>query len=46
MFNKKKRLQKSFNNINKHIDGLTLSDQEKNNLQGLLNNIKIRTGVA
>lgn len=46
MFNKKKKLQKSFNNINKHIDGLTLSDQEKRNLKGLLLNVKIRTGVA
>lgn len=46
MFNKKKRLQKSFNNINKHIDSLTLSDDEKRNLKGLLRNVKIRTEVA
>ncbi|HEQ8383865.1 hypothetical protein Javan150_0009 [Streptococcus phage Javan150] len=46
MFNKKKKLQKSFNDINKRIDSLTLSDQEKRNLKGLLLNVKIRTGVA
>lgn len=46
MFNKKKKLQKSFNDINKHIDSLTLSEEEKRNLKGLLLNIKIRTGVA
>ncbi|MGV3189893.1 hypothetical protein [Streptococcus sp. 11273D007BT] len=46
MFNKKKKLQKSFNDINNHIDSLALSDQEKRNLKGLLLNIKIRTGVA
>ncbi|HEK9993504.1 TPA: hypothetical protein TT573_000575 [Streptococcus equi subsp. zooepidemicus] len=46
MFNKKKKLQKSFNNINKHIDSLTLSEQEKRNLKGLLRNVKIRVGVA
>lgn len=46
MFNKKKKLQKSINDINQHIDSLALSDQEKRNLKGLLLNIKIRTGVA
>ena len=46
MFNKKKKLQKSFNDINQLIDRLALSDQEKRNLKGLLLNIKIRTGVA
>lgn len=46
MFNKKKKLQKSFNNINKYIDSLTLSEQEKRNLKGLLRNVKIRIRVA
>ncbi|KXT73374.1 hypothetical protein STRDD10_01566 [Streptococcus sp. DD10] len=46
MFNKKEKLQKSFNNINQHIDSLTLSDEEKRNLKGLLLNVKIRSGVA
>ncbi|MGT2683414.1 hypothetical protein [Streptococcus porci] len=46
MFNKKKKLQKSFKTINKHIDSLTLSDEEKRNLKGLLRNVKVRTEVA
>lgn len=46
MFNKTKRVQKSFDNINKHIEGLDLSDREKHNLKGLLLNVKIRTGVV
>ncbi|CRS95810.1 hypothetical protein [Streptococcus equi] len=46
MFNKKKKVQKSFETISEHIDSTTLSGDEKRNLKGLLRNVKIRTGVA
>lgn len=47
MFNKKKKVQKAFDTIANHIDGLyeSLDYEQYNNLHGLLNNIKNRTGV-
>ena len=44
MIRKNKKLQNSFNNINKHIDSMTLSDDEKCHLKALLLNLIIRTG--
>lgn len=46
MIIKNKKLQNSFQNINNYIDILTLSEDEKRNLKGLLNNVKIRIGVT
>lgn len=48
MFNKKKKVQKAFKTISGHIDSqyTILSHEEWKNLHGLLNLIKIKTGVV
>lgn len=46
MFNRKKKVQKAFNEIKSYIDDSTLSDMDKLALKGLLLNVKQRSGVA
>ena len=42
MFNKKEKVRKAFNAISDHIETLNLSEVEKQKMQGLLLNVRIR----